>query len=444
MSATTTASRLVPELRAICGAEYVVEDPAELQQRAILGVAPTVAVAPGSGDEIAAIVRFANEDGLTVVPAGGFTQQDTGRQPGQVDVLLCTSRLTEVEHYDPGDLTVGVGAGSTVAGLTARVAADKLFFAGDPTLPERATVGGLLATGLYGPHRHGYGGLRDYCIGIRFVTGDGRKAKGGGRVVKNVAGYDMMKLLIGSWGTLGIITSASFKLFPAPRQTRTFVALFSSAAEALEFRYQVLRSPLDPICLEIVSPQAHKLLVPASPAGTGWSICIRATGSDAVLARYRTELGSTVVREIEGANERGLWRRIADFSSIAREKYPNSLLFSLTLPLRDVQAVLADFMAIAESIGFTLGAMGRVGVGHLLVGLWPEENADVAIVNYVDSVSTLCNRLPHGVNMTVLHCPAEARDQLTMWQQPAGLESMRAVKQALDPRDILNRGRFPL
>ena len=127
-------------------------------------------------------------------------------------------------------------------------------------MPEQVTIGGMLATGMTGPHRQGYGGLRDYCIGVRFVTGDGRKAKGGGRVVKNVAGYDMMKLLIGSQGTLGIITSASFKLFPAPRQTRTFVSEFAGIAEAIEFRNHVLRSPLDPICLEVVSPQARGVL----------------------------------------------------------------------------------------------------------------------------------------------------------------------------------------
>ena len=102
----------------------------------------------------------------------------------------------------------------------------ELLFACDPPLPERATVGGVLATASHGPLRHGYGALRDFCIGIRFVTGDGRRAKGGGRVVKNVAGYDLMKLLIGSYGTLAVITSASFKLFPAPRQTRTFLAEF--------------------------------------------------------------------------------------------------------------------------------------------------------------------------------------------------------------------------
>ena len=128
----------------------------------------------------------------------------------------------------------------------------------------------------------------------RFVTGDGRKGKGGGRVVKNVAGFDLMKLLIGSQGTLAIITGASFKLFPAPRQTTTFVAEFATAAEAIQYRNTVLRSPLSPICLELVSPQAGALLPGAGRSGKGWSIYLRATGSDAVLARYRSELGAAI------------------------------------------------------------------------------------------------------------------------------------------------------
>ena len=203
MTTVGSATRFGSELRAICGAEHVIEDATALHDRLILGVAPGVQVAPASADEVAAVLRFANEHGLSVVPAGGFTQQQTGNLPSQVDVILQTSRLTEVEHYDPGDLTVGVGAGCTVAQLSAMVGANGLLFAGDAALPERSTVGGLLATAMPGPLRHGYGGLRDYCIGIRFVTGDGRKGKGGGRVVKNVAGYDLMKLLIGSQGTFG-------------------------------------------------------------------------------------------------------------------------------------------------------------------------------------------------------------------------------------------------
>jgi len=443
VSTATMTTRFAADLRAICGAEHVTEDLAALQAWNILGVAPALAVTPASADEVASILRFANEHGLSVVPAGGLTQQQVGNLPPQIDVLLFTTRLTAVEHYDVGDLTVGIGAGCTVAQLSAMVAENGLFFAGDPAQPERCTIGGLLATGLYGPLRHGYGGLRDYCIGVRFVTGDGRKAKGGGRVVKNVAGYDMMKLFIGSQGTLGIITSASFKLFPAPRQTRTFVAFFPSAAEALQFRSQVLRSPLDPICLELVSPQAHELLVPGSPAGAGWSICVRAAGSDAVLARYRTELGSAVVREMEGANERGFWRALEDFSPIAAERHPRSLLISMTLPVRNVQPVLSELSAVAESNGFCFAAIGRVGIGHLLVSLWQAPDAEDSLPSFVNTVSGLRNRLPRDASMAVLHCPSETRRHVNAWgPMPTDLESMRAVKMTLDPKDILNRGRF--
>jgi glycolate oxidase FAD binding subunit len=440
VSTTTTASRLGRELTAICGAEYVVEAPSET----ILGVTPAVAVRPGSADEIAAILRFAYEHGLSVVPAGGLTQQHTGNRPQQIDVVLYTSRLTDVEHYDPGDLTIGVGAGWTIARLSSKVAADKLFFAGDPALPESATVGGMLATGLYGPHRHGYGGLRDYCIGVRFVTGDGRKAKGGGRVVKNVAGYDMMKLLIGSWGTLGIITSASFKLFPAPRQTRTFVSCFSTAAEALEFRSRILHSPLDPICLELLSPRASAVLTPGSPASAWWSICLRAAGSDTVLARYRAELGPALAHEIREGNEPGFWGMVANFVSTVQEQHPDCLLMSLTLPLAEVQPVLEELATVADSNSLTPAAIGRVGVGHLLVAMWHTEEASATSLNLVKAVSGLRSALPHDASMTVLHCPEEVRGKISAWAAfPTDVKSMRAVKLSLDPNDVLNRGRFP-
>jgi glycolate dehydrogenase FAD-binding subunit len=435
VSTAATTTRFASEFRTICGAEHVIEAPREN----ITGVFPSLAVTPASPDEIVAILRFANEHGLSVVPAGGFTQQAAGNCPPQVDVLLYTSRLTEVEHYDPGDLTIGVGAGWTVAHLSAKVAADNLFFAGDAALPERATVGGLLATGLYGPYRHGYGGLRDYCIGVRFVTGDARKAKGGGRVVKNVAGYDMMKLFIGSWGTLGVITSASFKLFPAPRQTRTFVTEFASAAEALAFSNRVLHSPLDPICLELISPEAGGLL----GRSAAWSILLRAAGSDAVLARYRSELGTAVSREVGGRAEHDLWQSVADFSYLVAERHPRSLLISMTLPLADVQPVVDGLVTIAESNSLTLVASGRVGVGHLLAAMWPAPGTEVTPASFVNALSAARDHLPRDVSMALLHCPEEARGQISTWAvTPTDLESMRAVKKTLDPNEVLNRGRF--
>ncbi len=429
MSTAAVVTRVGRELSSICGADHVTEAPSER----ILGCAPAVAVQPGSGQEIAAILRLANESNLTVVPAGGFTQQQTGKTPAQIDILLYTTRLTEVEHYDPGDLTIGIGAGFTVGQLSSMVAKDGLLFAGDPPSAESATVGGLLATGFTGPLRHGYGGLRDYCIGVSFVTGDGRHGKGGGRVVKNVAGYDMMKLLIGSEGTLAVITRASFKLFPAPRQTRTFVAEFPTAAEAIDFRNRVLHSPLLPICLELVSPEASALVRTPGP----WSIYLRATGSDGVLARYRSELGSAISYEIEGEDERTAWHAVDDFEHNLPARYPESLLLSFSLPLSDVGRVLDDTATVAEANGLKFAAIGRVGVGHLLVAL---QVASAAQANFAAAGSALRHRLPHDTSMRTLHCPLAYKENVDL-RTPTHVESMRVVKRALDPKDILNRGR---
>ena len=438
MSTAVGATRIGRELTAICGAEHVTEAPTER----ILGCSPGAAVRPGSPQEAAAILRFANENNLVVAPAGGLTQQEVGKAPVQADILLYTTRLTKTEHYDPGDLTVGVGAGCTVAHLCHDISKDGLLFAPDPPLWERATIGGLLATGITGPRRHGYGALRDYCIGVRFVTGDGRIGKGGGRVVKNVAGYDMMKLLIGSWGTLAIITGASFKLFPYPKQPRTFVACFANAAEAMAFRDKVLRSPLDPVCLELLSPQASALLTPGSPAASFWTISVRGTGTDAVLARYRSELGSAVMHEMEGEKEAAFWQAVADFPALARERDSDSLLMTVIAPLRDVRRVLDVTDEVAAANGFTLAAVGRVGHGNLVVSLSPAVGQQLTKTNYATVMGTLGEQLPQDASLTVLHCPAEARSEIAMLRTPTHFASMQAVKQALDPKNILNRGRF--
>lgn len=437
MSTAASSVRFARELRNLCGAPHVIEDPARLDAAQILGVSPGIAVEPASAEEVAAVLRFANEHGLSVVPAGGCTQQQTGNIPSQIDVLLYTTRLVYVEHYDPGDLTIGVGAGFTVAQLAAKVRADNLLFAGDIAMPSQATIGGLLATGMTGPLRHGYGGMRDFCIGVQFVTGDSRTGKGGGRVVKNVAGYDMMKLLIGSWGRLAVITGASFKLFPAPRRTRTFVASFATAAEAIQYRNVVVRSPLSPICLELVSPEAGALLGSARPLATAWSIYLRATGSDAVLARYRSELGSAVSDEIDGQSEADVWRALEDASHTLAENHPDSLVLSLMLPLREVQPVLHEIESIAGSSGMKLAALGRVGVGHVMIGVWPasDSRADV-----VAAVSTLRNALPRDASLAVMY--GAKRNTAELWRTPTHAPSMQAVKNALDPKDILNRGRF--
>ena len=436
MSAAEVSLDVVRELRAICGEEYVSEESAFAHGVLHQGVpdGPLLVARPGSAEEVAATLQFANVHGFCIIPEGGLTAQCVTAQAG---IVLQTSRLTQVEHYDHADLTVGVGAGTTVAQLNAMVGADRLLFACDPPLPERATVGGILATASHGPLRHGYGALRDFCIGSRFVTGDGRRAKGGGRVVKNVAGYDLMKLLIGSYGTLAVITSASFKLFPAPRQTRTFLAEFKTAKEALEFRDRVVRSPLAPICLELVSPIARKMMRPEMTSDA-WVICVRASGSDAVLARYRKELGAAVTRELEGDGERKMWRVIEDFPVLPVGSDHNAqdsgqpLVVELTVWPREVAAVVDTLLDVTTTGGTDVGIVGRVGVGHLLVRVGNGEPGGPGRTRAM--VSALRTKLGDRLGVKVLG----ARDP---WPSaPSHLASMRAVKQALDPNNVL-RGR---
>jgi glycolate oxidase FAD binding subunit len=424
VSAAQVSNDAARELRAICGDENTRERPNG-----------GVYVTPSSAEEVAAVLSFANEHGLTVGPAGGSTEHSAAEL--QTDIVLHLRQLTHVEHYDCGDLTVGVGAGTTIALLNEMVGADKLMFAGDPLSPARCTVGGLLATASHGPLRHGYGAVRDYCIGVRFVTGDGRRAKGGGRVVKNVAGYDLMKLLIGSYGTLAVITSASFKLFPAPRQTRSFLAEFETAKGALAFRDQVMRSPLSPTCLELVSPAARKLMRPEM-ADDAWVVCVRASGSDNVLARYRKELGSVITRELEADAENKMWRAIQDFPDSAQVSGngtsipPISRRIQITVPPGSVLPIIETLHTLSTRDGIGAAMTGRFAVGHVQAVVW---NTD--------------GDTSDALNVVVGELLAGARDDLSMrvdgganpWPvPPASLASMRAVKRALDPKNVL-RGR---
>ena len=195
----------------------------------INGVVPAAVVSPGSAEEVGAVLRLANERDLVVAPAGGLTKQQIGGVPERMDILLSTTRMNKVEQYDPGDLTIAVQAGMPFAEMQRQLGEHHQWVPCDAPSLEHATIGGLLATGAAGPLKSTFGHMRDFCIGVQFVTADGKVVKGGGRVVKNVAGYDLMKLLTGSYGSLAVITRANFKVFPRPRQTRTFICSFHFA-----------------------------------------------------------------------------------------------------------------------------------------------------------------------------------------------------------------------
>ncbi len=455
---TATAQSVEHELASIVGEQHVGPQELSAGQLEINGVAPAAVVSPGSADEIAAVLQLANSRGLVVAPAGGFTQQDIGGVPERIDILLRTYRMDTIAHYDPGDLTIGINAGMPFAKALERLAEHQQWLPLDAANLETATVGGLLATAAAGPLKHAFGGLRDFCIGVQFVTADGKVAKGGGRVVKNVAGYDLMKLITGSYGSLAVITCANFKVFPKPRQTRTFVCVFGSLEDALKFRGQVLRSPLQPLCLEIISPGAQEYLcdpvpprdadhyAPAQPVAapsSKWQIVVRAAGSDNVLARYRRELGAAVTGELEGGPEKQFWRWVSQFEYNVLGRHRNAMVMYTHLALKDVAPAIQALERAATENNFIPAVLGRAATGNLAVAFIPLPVDPPPAAQFSNCVAAFRALLPPGSSAEVAHCPKEAKPYLDVWgSTPTDLALMKAVKQAIDPKNILNRGRF--
>ena len=217
----------------------------------IEGLVPTLTALPTTVDEVSHVLRVANAAGAAVTPWGGGTLQAVGQSPDRLDIVLSLERMNRVLIYEPDDLTCSVEVGMTLGQLARLLGEHNQMLPLDPPLPDRATIGGLIATNSSGARRHGYGTLRDLLIGIRVVHADGMVSKAGGMVVKNVSGYDMMKLYLGSLGTVAVVVSANFKLLPRPAAQATAIVRFDDIASALATVDALLASQLVPTAIDV-------------------------------------------------------------------------------------------------------------------------------------------------------------------------------------------------
>ena len=224
------------------------------------GRTPDAAVFPGTVEEVRAVLELASAEGVPMIPWGGGTASAVGTPPARAGVVLGLRRLTRLIEHEPGDLTVTAEAGITVAALQAALGGRGQWLSLDPPEAERATLGGAIATNAAGPRRQLYGTVRDLLIGITVVTGDGAVVRGGGKVVKNVAGYDLPKLFVGSYGTLGVIVEATLKLRPRPEQERLFAVAFDRLKDTGAAARAILASDLIPVTLDLLDAEASRAL----------------------------------------------------------------------------------------------------------------------------------------------------------------------------------------
>lgn len=415
---------------------------------ALATMTPQAVVTPANAEELAQALREAAEAGHAVVPWGGGTRQHIGGPPARYDLALSTAGLARVVAYHPEDLVITVEAGATLGAVQAELARHGQWLPWDPPLPERATVGGLLASAAAGPLRLGFGAPRDWTLGMRVALGDGRLVRSGGRVVKNVAGYDTHKLQIGALGTLGVIVEATFKVQPLPEQRRTLLAAFTDAHLPGKAIAALRAAPLEPIAVVALNQAAEEalpmlraflpagrryILVAAHYAGTGGAVSRQLREG----ARRCVELGARTI-ELREEDDQGLWDGIADLTAPAGD---GSLLLRVAVAGADVTLAASKAGLAATARGWRPAQLAVGGPG-LVYSRWPIAGADPAQV--AAALAELRAELAAAGGYAVVE-EAPAGLALDRWgAAPPGLAIMRALRASWDPRGALNPGRFLL
>ncbi|MGA8654918.1 MAG: FAD-binding oxidoreductase [Chthoniobacterales bacterium] len=407
------------DLRAIAGAEHLrPAGPGDC----VAGVQPEMVFEPRSELELAAGLRCADAAGLCVVPRGGGTKTGWGNPPVRADLILSTARLDRVIEHAWADLTVSVEAGCTVQKVQDVLAGHGQRIAVDPLWPERATIGGILSTNDSGTLRIRYGALRDLIIGLTIALPDGTLASSGGKVVKNVAGYDLPKLATGALGTLGVITRAVFRLYPLSRNTRSFTIVAHDLEDANRVMLAVQDSRLTPAGLQA------RFTTGAAPA-----VDVRFEGTDAGLTAQAEALRKLVGPVIEAATGDPVWR--------AREELWSSVERAAIAKFSVLPASIAETCGCIQRLADSRGVQWSVVVQGTGLGWLRLEASNASPIHEV--LRTLRPELEQvGGSLVVLHRPA-AMQAIDAWGSGRDVfPLMLSVKRQFDPRGTLNPGRF--
>lgn len=375
---------------------------------------------PDTQEDLAEVLRRAATENRSICIEGSGTKRNMAGPLGRADESVSTAGLSRVLQYEPHDLTISVQAGLPWGELTRMLAEHRQMVPLDPPFADRATVGGVIASNSSGPRRKLYGTARDMVIGMTFATLEGKLVQSGGMVVKNVAGLDMAKLMIGSFGTLAAIASVNFKLTPMPQLERSFLLPFTSAEDAVAARDRILNSALQPAALDLLNP--------AAAAGVGnraWLLAVRASGNEAAVERYEHEVAPLAGGvALEGEQQGALWRYVQEFTFGFLSRFAEGAVVRASCTLKEVGSVAGRFEG---------PAVARAGSG-VCYGYF--EDARAASRWAADAAA-------RGVKTVVEFSPERLKKKLDLWPSAGGdLDLMKRVKNLFDPGNVLNRGRL--
>ena len=386
------------------------------EKDSIAGVMPKVVCLPDTVDDAASRIAESERLGESLAFIGGGTDLEIGSPPDRLDVVVRTERLDRVIEHAPSDQIITVEAGMTLSSLQSVVGTHGQRLALDPPLANRATIGGIIAANAFGPLRTRYGSVRDLIIGISIIRADGVIARGGGKVVKNVAGFDLPKLMVGSLGTLGMIASATFRLHPLPEVSETLLIKNQSASDLRNLMAEMKRMQLEAAAIAAIA------------AGPRFDIAIRFEGFHPGVVEQRERLLRVGTGFSRSGPAESFWRRHDEIRAAGPMRLKIAALPSaIELVMRDVVPPIRGLLSGGGFVWYP-----TLGLGFLSGATTADQEIAAAIRTARRSLA-----------LTVEAAPLAVRKLANSWGEPgAALPLMRAMKLRFDPARRLSPGRF--
>lgn len=389
-------------------------------------------VTPDTWQEMGQIIQLAHGQGQKIIPGGGGSKLHWGGLLGKFDLVVSTAKLNRLIDHAAGDLTVTVEAGMELETLQTILGEAQQFLPLGPQLPQGTTIGGAIATGITGNWRQRYGGVRDLLLGISFLRADGELAKAGGRVVKNVAGYDLMKLFTGSYGTLGVITQATFRVYPQPEASRTLLCT-GDLADVTIAAQTLFNSALTPTSFDLLSPRLALEL--GAPAQLGLLVRFQnipesvAEQSDR-LTHLATSSNLKIIN-FQDSNETSLWQ------GLSKQIFPNILTPTITCKIGIIPTAAPKFLQFLHNLDNS-----SLGLIHASSGVgWLHLNPATTSPEIITKLRQECQN-SQGY-LSLLAAPTEYKQQLDVWGYNGNaLGVMEKLKHQFDPKSTLSPQRF--
>ncbi len=417
------------------------------------GFLPRWAVFPEKREEVREVIDLCRRESLAIIPKGNGTKMESGGVPHRADLLLSTKKMNRVIDRDCENLSITVETGALFSDIQDRMHQEGIgyFIPLDPPFTEASTLGGILGANSSGPKRLLYGTARDLVLGMKVAMADGKIISCGGKTVKNVSGYDIGKLFIGSLGTLGIIIESTLRLLPLPEEEETYVASFSGAETAFEAVREILKSQLIPSSIEILNPRILQEIAPKPlTGGNDYLLVIGVEGVNEAVLRQIKDLHEICDRYhpkqtevLKGNEQEGFWRAVRDSSLKLQTPFPQSVFIKIIVPISKTGQAFAFSEGAARQEGFLCALSSHAGSGIIQMALLFDQVGLLSdrVVQTVDRITQHAVEL--GGNLMVESAPVSLRRQMKVWgREGSDVPLSRQLKSELDPFSLFSPGKF--